>query len=256
PTLAAQHLLGRRAPRRPAPAVTLPPPSAQPRSTLDFARDVRSSKGEIVLGLTIGLGVSLLLAGLGQAYLRGDVVAEDQSASSPLESVTLSARPEASGAAAEARGYGASAGVVAARASESASVAAGPQRAPRAAGEAPAALAATVAGRDSGLLAHASPARHAEPAVLPRATPARATRPVSLAPATPTRAHRSEPSAVSGVELDDAPAASPAAARAAAAAASPAAAASAAAPASVRAPASAAPLTPAQSAGLGLDLPL
>jgi hypothetical protein len=100
PTLAAQHLLGRRAPRRPAPAVTVPPPSSrESRSAFTLARDVRSSKGEIVLGLTIGLGVSLLLAGLGQAYLRGDVIADGSSDPAQLESVTLSARPDVAPAA-------------------------------------------------------------------------------------------------------------------------------------------------------------
>lgn len=98
PTLAAQHLVGRR-PRRPAAAaVTVPPPplgARESRMAAGLARDVRSSKGEIVVGLTIGLGVSLLLAGLGQAYLRGEgAIAVEENAASRLEVVTLSARPD------------------------------------------------------------------------------------------------------------------------------------------------------------------
>jgi hypothetical protein len=105
PTLAAQHLLGGRQ-RRPAPAVTLPPPGELPRQQVrpasrdrrlrsGIAKDVRSSKREIVLGLMIGLGLSMLLAGIGQAYLAEEQPIAD--AQRPeLESLTLSARPEVS----------------------------------------------------------------------------------------------------------------------------------------------------------------
>jgi hypothetical protein len=97
PTLAAHHALGRRQPRRPAPARTLPPPgrgSREPRLAAGLAKDVRSSKREIVLGLTIGLGMSLVLAAIGQSYLRSDPIANG-SGGQDLESTTLSARPSA-----------------------------------------------------------------------------------------------------------------------------------------------------------------
>jgi hypothetical protein len=96
PTLAAQHVLGRRHPRR-ARAVTLPPPgdvTGDPLGPSELAPEVRSSRREVVLGLTIGLGLSMLLALVGQAYLREDVIAEAQPASAGVESITLSARPE------------------------------------------------------------------------------------------------------------------------------------------------------------------
>jgi hypothetical protein len=116
PTLAAHHLLGagrRQQQRRPAAAVTVPPPG-RTNSHLDvpvprrsaLARDVRSSKREIVLGLAIGLGLSMLLAGLGQAYLKSGV--QDVIAAVPpappaqLESLTLAARPQTAPAAAVA----------------------------------------------------------------------------------------------------------------------------------------------------------
>jgi hypothetical protein len=93
PTLAAQHALGRRQ-RRPAPARTLPPPSRGSREARPTRlRDVRSSKREIVLGLTIGLGLSLVLAAIGQNYLRPDPIAN--APLQQLESLTLSARPRA-----------------------------------------------------------------------------------------------------------------------------------------------------------------
>jgi hypothetical protein len=97
PTLAAQHVLGRRHPRRPAPAVTIPPPgdvTGDPLGPSELAPEVRSSKREVVLGLTIGLGLSMLLAVVGQAYLRDEVVAEAQPTPAEVESITLSARPE------------------------------------------------------------------------------------------------------------------------------------------------------------------
>jgi hypothetical protein len=111
PTLAAHHLLGagrrqQQQQRRPAAAVTVPPPgrassdlaAPAPRRSAVLARDVRSSKREIVLGLAIGLGLSMLLAGLGQAYLESGV--QDVIAAAPpsqpaqLESLTLAARPQ------------------------------------------------------------------------------------------------------------------------------------------------------------------
>ena len=99
PTLAAHHVLGRRPARRPASAITFPPHHSERRGTAEsprlgaLAKDVRSSKREIVLGLAIGLGLSLVLAAVGQAYLRDD----EPVASSPppeVESLALSARPE------------------------------------------------------------------------------------------------------------------------------------------------------------------
>lgn len=96
PTLAAYHAFGRRPVRRPAAAITFPPPRRgapdAPRLGMGLAKDVRSSKREIVLGLAIGLGLSLVLAAVGHSYLREVPVA---SAPPPeLESLTLSARPE------------------------------------------------------------------------------------------------------------------------------------------------------------------
>lgn len=99
PTLAAHHVLGRRPARRPASAITFPPHQSErrgatesPRLGAGLAKDVRSSKREIVLGLAIGLGLSLVLAAVGQAYLR-----EEPVASSPpeVESLVLTAKPEA-----------------------------------------------------------------------------------------------------------------------------------------------------------------
>jgi hypothetical protein len=114
PTLAAQHALGRRQQRRAAaPAMTVPPTEAtarEPRVSADLPKDVRSSKGEVVLGLMIGLGLSLVLAAVGQAYLREDVIAESSAPTEErapdirpredIESVMLSARPESGGGAA------------------------------------------------------------------------------------------------------------------------------------------------------------
>lgn len=97
PTLAAFHVLGRKPARRPASAITFPPPrrgsADAPRLGAGLAKDVRSSKREIVLGLAIGLGLSLVLAAAGQAYLREEPVA---SSSAPeVESLALSPTPEA-----------------------------------------------------------------------------------------------------------------------------------------------------------------
>jgi len=100
PTLAAHHALGRRPARRPAAAVTVPPPRRAsrevPRLGSGLARDVRSSKREIVLGLAIGLGLSLVLAAVGHTYLRDESTAN---APAPeLEALMLSARPRAASA--------------------------------------------------------------------------------------------------------------------------------------------------------------
>lgn len=249
PTLAAQHLLGRRAPRRPAPAVTLPPPpSREPRSAFTLARDVRSSKGEIVLGLTIGLGVSLLLAGLGQAYLRGDPVADGSSAPSELESVTLSSRPDVAPAGSEASrsnvGSSSGAGVPAngeparpaassgARTAAASSVTARPTGSDGSAARRPAGAAGDglVAG-DAVVLAQAAGTKRLERTPQRAARPRhaqRASAPASGAGDLPTNAvpTNAVPSASSPPAVPSEP------------------------------PPAASPLTPAESAGLGLDLPL
>jgi hypothetical protein len=103
PTLAAQHVLGRRQQRRPAAAAVTVPPTTdetarESRVSTVLPKEVRSSKREVVLGLTIGLGLSLLLAAVGQAYLRDDVIASGPDG--VIESITLSARPEAATASA------------------------------------------------------------------------------------------------------------------------------------------------------------
>jgi hypothetical protein len=241
PTLAAQHLLGRRAPRRPAPAVTLPPPpSREPRSAFTLARNVRSSKGEIVLGLTIGLGVSLLLAGLGQAYLRGDAIADGagadgSSAPEQVESVTLSARPELAPAGSVSEATRGGVGAAASGAQSPASGDAPPRRAAGVASgrierdgngarrPAGAAVGGGVAG-DAVLLAQATVAKRTE-RTPPRATPARATR--------PRPAQRAESAPANGSVVSPAAVALPS-----------------------EPPPASAPMTPAESAGLGLDLPL
>jgi hypothetical protein len=255
PTVAAQHLLGRRAPRRPAPAVTVPPPSArESRSPFTLARDVRSSKGEIVLGLTIGLGVSLLLAGLGQAYLRGDVIAEG-SGEPALESVTLSARPDLApaggapaGSAPEAprNGSGVPAGA-ASRPAASGDAAPGARTA--AAGVADGRTAPRDAVAGDALLARATVGKRTERAPQ-RATPARAPRP------RPARRADSG-SAASAVDSSAAhPGADLPRAGASSAAVSPGALAAPSEPPPAESPRAGAPLTPAESAGLGLDLSL
>lgn len=252
PTLAAQHLVGRR-PRRPARAVTAPPPSArsrEPRSAFALARDVRSSKGEIVLGLTIGLGVSLLLAGVGQAYLRGDALAgavAEESESAQLESVTLSARPEAS-AAEPRRSASPEAASPEAASPEVASPEAGEGAEPRRAQAAkqPASKGSTSGGSSGEAALFAAVSKRAEPGAA--SVSAKSTAPSSSsARATPPRATSPRRSARAASEVAEA---QPRAAAAPAPTASPNVA-----PAE-RPPASAAPLTPAQSAGLGLDLPL
>lgn len=259
PTLAAQHLL-RRAPRRPAAAVTLPPPAGRERAGFTLAHDVRSSKGEIVLGLTIGLGVSLLLAGLGQAYLRGDVVADGASAPAQLESVMLSARPDMPASAAPSSGavsVSAAAAANPASAGEAASgarpPAAGVVARRRAASDArrPASAAAGNAAPGGSLvlaeasLAEATLAKRTE-RTPQRATPARA-RAAQTDPS--ARASAVSPAAASPAVVSPPPA-SPAAVPAGAAPSAPA----------LRSPSepppASAPMTPAESAGLGLDLPL
>lgn len=260
PTLAAQHLIGRRQ-RRPAPAVTVPPgaaPSREAGAAFALARDVRSSKGEIVLGLTIGLGVSLLLAGLGQAYMRGDVVADQPE--SALESVTLSARPEAavqatgsgatsSGAVASPSGAAASEDKTPAQPAVSASIRAGASS-PIQRGDV--SFGGATRGDDSDLLARtvfpgdSERAPKRARAVASRAVPSRAV-PSRSVPSRAVSSHRATPSEPTGIPVE-------------AAALSPAVLAptvlSPAAVSPERARAPSAPLTPAQSAGLGLDLPL
>jgi hypothetical protein len=122
PTLAAQHALGRRQQRRAAaPAMTVPPTAStarEPRASADVSKDVRSSKREVVLGLMIGLGLSLALAAVGQAYLREELIAESPDPSEPtsapdtraqneIESVMLSARPESGASGSDAASGGA-----------------------------------------------------------------------------------------------------------------------------------------------------
>jgi hypothetical protein len=269
PTLAAQHLLGRRAPRRPAPAVTVPPPSSrESRSAFTLARDVRSSKGEIVLGLTIGLGVSLLLAGLGQAYLRGDVIADGSSDPAQLESVTLSARPDVAPAAGVAPAGIPPAGIAPAGSapqapSNGSGVPASGAASPAASGDAAPGARTGVAdartaprdavARDAVLLARATvgkrtertpqrstlaraarprPARRADSGAASSAVDSSATHPPAVVPRTVASSGAVSPAAVSPGALaapSEPPPAEP-----------------------PRAPA----LTPAESAGLGLDLSL
>jgi hypothetical protein len=72
PTVAARSLAAERPLRRqPAAAVTFPPGRAQPRERVArrLAADVRSSKREIVLGLTIGMALAAALGVIGQRYL-------------------------------------------------------------------------------------------------------------------------------------------------------------------------------------------
>jgi hypothetical protein len=74
PTLAARQALPRRpaAPRQVAPAVTFPPGSGSLRGEAKISRlaaDVRSSKREIVLGLAIGMALAAAFGLLGQRYL-------------------------------------------------------------------------------------------------------------------------------------------------------------------------------------------
>jgi hypothetical protein len=122
PTLAAQHALGRRQQRRAAaPAMTVPPTAStarEPRASADVSKDVRSSKREVILGLMIGLGLSLALAAVGQAYLREELIAESPDPSEPtsapdtraqneIESVMLSARPESGASGSDAASGGA-----------------------------------------------------------------------------------------------------------------------------------------------------
>jgi hypothetical protein len=74
---------------------------------VDVPREFRSSKREVVLGLGIGLGLSMLLAAIGQAYFREDVIADRQASPgvrepASIESVTLSSRPDSPGGATNA----------------------------------------------------------------------------------------------------------------------------------------------------------
>jgi hypothetical protein len=213
---------------------------------LAIARDVRSSKGEIVLGLTIGLGVSLLLAGLGQAYLRGDSVASDPGAPAPVESVTMSARPESPGPSSGGplATPGAGGMVIGNVAPSAVPLAAAPTAAQRGsvrvdgsgarrvrtsrrsgAGAATDSSDAAASASGSVLLAQAAASKRTEPAA------------ERMAAARPARAASAPEALVDdalGVSRDAPPSAVP----------------------SEPAPPSSAPLTPAESAGLGLDLPL
>lgn len=73
PTVAARSLAAEKPlHRKPAAAVTFPPSRAQPsdgRIARRLAADVRSSKREIVLGLTIGMALAAALGVIGQRYL-------------------------------------------------------------------------------------------------------------------------------------------------------------------------------------------
>jgi hypothetical protein len=72
PTLAARHVLGRPLQRAAARALTFPPTATLPAEApveRKAAASVRSSKREIVLGLGIGIGLSVLLGVVGQTFL-------------------------------------------------------------------------------------------------------------------------------------------------------------------------------------------
>jgi hypothetical protein len=73
PTLAARHVLGRPRQRAAARALTFPPTATLPAETYverKLVTSVRSSKREIVLGLGIGIALSALLGVIGQAFLE------------------------------------------------------------------------------------------------------------------------------------------------------------------------------------------
>jgi hypothetical protein len=74
PTLAARHVLGRPRQRAAAArALTFPPTAALPAETVverKLVTSVRSSKREIVLGLGIGIALSALLGVIGQSFLE------------------------------------------------------------------------------------------------------------------------------------------------------------------------------------------
>jgi hypothetical protein len=99
PTLAARHALGRPRQRGAAPAVTSPP-SELPRQAVRAApkppRRVRSSQREVVLGLGIGVGLSILLAVGGQALLekRGPSSSAPASIQTAIPGLLPSAGPE------------------------------------------------------------------------------------------------------------------------------------------------------------------
>jgi hypothetical protein len=106
PTVAARHVLGP-ARRVATPAITLPPQSFQSFPPQSFRRSVeswgegrlarklrtsmRSSKREIVLGLSIGVGLSVVLAGLGQSYVDNQ---RSWQARGAVETAKLSALPQ------------------------------------------------------------------------------------------------------------------------------------------------------------------
>jgi hypothetical protein len=237
PTLAAYHALGRRPLRRPASAITFPPPrrasADSPRLGAGLAKDVRSSKREIVLGLAIGLGLSLVLAAVGQAYLH-----EEPIAGSPpeVQALALSARPQTAASAPEAAPFAEP------RAGSE------PSAEPASAGaEGALATAASVTERSlaraNELQRSASPGR-----VGPSA--ARASEPRGSVPprAVARRSHARHDAAPGGARASSAFEPGPAydaplPARAAL-------------PSTGGAAASPVPMSPAESAGLGLDLPL
>lgn len=107
PTVAARHVLGPARARPAAPAMTLPPPSVPRRAeSLGESRlarklktGMRSSKREIVLGLSIGVGLSVVLAGLGQSYVDSE---RSWQAQGVIETARLSALPQPAAPASEA----------------------------------------------------------------------------------------------------------------------------------------------------------
>lgn len=93
PTVAARHVLGPSRARAATPAMTLPPQReslGEGRLARKLKTDVRSSKREIVFGLGIGLGLSVVLAGVGRTYLDTEHTLQAQV---DLETTTLSALP-------------------------------------------------------------------------------------------------------------------------------------------------------------------
>ena len=101
PTVAARHVLGP-ARRVATPAITLPPQSFSKRAESSvegrLARKLklamRSSKREIVLGLSIGVGLSVVLAGLGLSYVDHQ---RSWQAHGGIETAQLTALPEPAG---------------------------------------------------------------------------------------------------------------------------------------------------------------
>lgn len=105
PTVAARHVLGPARARPAAPAMTLPPQTVVPlraeslgqsRLAQKVKTGMRSSKREIVLGLSIGVGLSVVLAGLGQSYVDSERTWQAQGV---IETAKLSALPQPAAAA-------------------------------------------------------------------------------------------------------------------------------------------------------------